>query len=300
MSGSFVLELGNLKHIEKIAVLGGGLLGGSLALRLAGKKSCSLWARRRQSVMEAQALGVETATDDLAEAVSGVDLVVLSVPVGAMPGLLDQAVQAGVPKTALVTDVGSVKCVVHRSVGPRIAAAGLRFIGGHPMAGSESRGVLAARADLFKGAACLLTDDEGVGEPWAKALEEFWSDVGCRVRWMSASAHDSLVARISHFPHVMAAVTAGVALGDPQEARFGGGGLRDTTRVAGGDPAMWAEILLENREAVAAAVRASRQSLGDVLAMLERDDHEATLAWLADAQRLHQAGQAAKEDEISR
>lgn len=293
-------NLGDLKRIEKIAVLGGGLLGGSLALRLAGRKSCSLWARRRAAVVEAQALGITNATADLAEAVSGVDLVVMSVPVGAMPGLLGQAVQAGLPQTALVTDVGSVKCAVHRSVGPMIEEAGLRFIGGHPMAGSESRGVRAARADLFEGAACLLTDEDDVGEPWTNALEEFWSDVGCRVRWMGASAHDSLVARISHFPHVMAAVTASIALKEPQEARYGGGGLRDTTRVAGGDPSMWAEILLENRDAVAASVRASRESLGDVLAMLESDDHEAVRSWLADAQSLHQAGQAAKVDEICR
>jgi prephenate dehydrogenase len=129
-------------------------------------------------------------------------------------------------------------------------------------------------------------------------LEDFWVEVGCRVRWMNASEHDRLVARISHFPHVMAAATAGIALQDPGDARFGGGGLRDTTRVAGGDPGMWAEILLENREAVAAAVGAAKDSLTDILAMLERDDHEAVVAWLADSQRLHQAGQAAKDDEL--
>lgn len=282
--------------MEKIAVLGGGLLGGSLALRLDGKLACSLWARRRESVDEARSLGIAGATCDLNEAVADADLIVLSIPVGAMPALVTQLLKVGFSKEALVTDVGSVKRVVHETVGSMLSEAGHRFIGGHPMAGSESRGVTSARADLFDGAACLLTDESNVGDPWSRDLEGFWSDVGCRVRWMQAEDHDRLVARISHFPHVMAAATAAIALQQPSDARFGGGGLRDTTRVAGGDAAMWAEILLENREAVSAAIRTARDSLGDVLSMIERNDHEATLAWLAESQQLHQAGQAAKDD----
>ena len=294
------LNPGNLKSINKVAILGGGLLGGSLALRLEGRTRYSLWARREASVAEAHGLGIVGATASLSEAVAEADLVVLSVPVGAMPGLLGQAMAAGLPASALVTDVGSVKRVVHQSMKAVIEHAGLRFIGGHPMAGSESRGVTAARADLFDGAACLLTDDEQVGECWTRALENFWVDVGCRVRWMNSEDHDALVARISHFPHVMAAATADVALVNPADARYGGGGLRDTTRVAGGDAAMWAEILLENRGAVASSLRAVVGSLGDVLAMLEKGDHEALLAWLEDTQGRYLLARAAKQDEASR
>lgn len=283
-----------------MAVLGGGLLGGSLALNLAGKTACALWARRAATVDEARELGIAGATGSLEEAVSEADLVVLTVPVGAMPRLLEQAIELGLSKDALITDVGSVKRVVHASVSDFVRAAGLRFIGGHPMAGSEARGVLAARGDLFDGAACLLTDEEGVGEPWVTALESFWSEVGCRVRWMGADEHDALVARISHFPHIMAAATADVALAHAEDACYGGGGLRDTTRVAGGDPAMWAEILLENRDAVVSSLRSACDSLGDVLAMLERDDHEAVQGWLRKAQSRYRDGQAAKEHKLNR
>lgn len=294
------LNLGNLKEFKKVAILGGGLLGGSLALRLEGRSRYSLWARREASVMEARELGISGATGSLREAVADADLVVLSVPVGAMPGLMAQAVEAGLPESALVTDVGSVKRVVHQSLQDVLKDAGLRFIGGHPMAGSESRGVTAARSDLFDGAACLLTDDDQVGDSWTGRLEDFWVNVGCRVRWMSSADHDSLVARISHFPHVMAAATADVALVNPEDARYGGGGLRDTTRVAGGDAAMWAEILLENRGAVASSLRSVVESLGDVLAMLEKGDHEALLAWLEDTQGRYLRARAAKQDETSR
>lgn len=284
---------GHLKRIDKVAILGGGLLGGSLALRLTGELPCSLWARREETVAEALSAGIDGATTDFEQAVSGADLIVLSVPVGAMPGLVDRLIDSGLGTEALVTDVGSVKRMVHDTIGHALAGAGIRFIGGHPMAGSESRGVASARADLFRGAACLLTDDQKVGEPWRSALEEFWKDVGCRVHWMAADAHDRLVARISHFPHVMAAATAMVALENPEDAGFGGGGLRDTTRVAGGDAAMWREILLENREAVSAAIRSAIESLGDVLDLIEKDDHEAVEAWLSKAQALHAAGRVA-------
>ncbi|MGE9270356.1 MAG: prephenate dehydrogenase [Verrucomicrobiales bacterium] len=282
--------------MDRIAILGGGLLGGSLALCLEGRANYSLWARREASVDEAQAAGISCATTDLAAAIRAADLIVLTVPVGVMPGLVSRMLEIGLNKDVLVTDVGSVKSPVHRDVGTVLATAGVAFIGGHPMAGSEQRGVSAARRELFEGAACILTDEADVGDPWASALEHFWVEVGCRVSWLSAATHDELVARISHFPHVMASLTAGVALAKPQEACFGGGGLRDTTRVAGGDPEMWTEILMENRDAVAASLREARKSLGDVLAMLERGDHEATLAWLTEAKLRHSQGRQAKKD----
>jgi prephenate dehydrogenase len=128
-----------------------------------------------------------------------------------------------------------------------------------------------------------------VGQPRAGALEAFWEAVGCQVSWTDARRHDELVARISHFPHLMAAATARVSLRDSADARFGGGGLRDTTRVAGGDATMWAEILIENRKAVAKAVEETREGLGEMLAMLESGDHEAVRSWLERARLLHQA-----------
>lgn len=285
-------------EFHKVAVLGGGLLGGSLALRLQGEIEVSLWARRDESVSEAKSMGLESATSDLRHALQGADLVVLSVPVGVMPGLLEAALKAGLSHDAVVTDVGSVKAGVHRSLESLCSEHRIKFIGGHPMAGSESKGIRAARKDLFQGSACLLTDGFNVGEPFCGLLEAFWSSIGCRVSWMDAKAHDELVARISHFPHVMAAATALVSYKSPEDACFGGGGLRDTTRVAGGDPSMWTEILLENAGAVSESIRAARESLGEMLAMMEKGDHEALLQWLTQARNMQQAGKAKRDNEF--
>lgn len=279
-------------EFEKVAILGGGLLGGSLALALARhfpETPVALWARRAETVAAARERGISGATGDLAEAVKGADLVVLSTPVGAMATVLLAAQTAGLSHDALVTDVGSVKAAPHRVLQPLLERTGGKFIGSHPMAGSEQTGMGAAAADLFADAACLLTDDGRVGEPWVGKLGRFWESLGCRVSWMDADEHDALVARISHFPHLIAAATAKVALENPADGAFGGGGLRDTTRVAGGDPAMWAEIVIENRDALRGVLSHGIREMSEMLAMLEAGDHEALRRWLEDAKNARDA-----------
>jgi prephenate dehydrogenase len=271
---------------SNITILGGGLLGGSLALALVRQSEGSqvrLWARKPETVDAAQQLGISAATADLVEAVQGAELVILAVPVGSMPGLVASAVAAGLPAGCLVTDVGSVKRAPHLGIPPLLAGTGARFIGSHPMAGSEQGGIAAASAELFSNAACLLTNDENAPAEICAALERFWKNVGCRTSWMSASNHDELVARISHLPHVVAASAARVCLRDPSEGRFGGGGLRDTTRVASGNVEMWAEILSENREAISGPLRETIADLTEILTLLEQGDQEATRQWLATA-----------------
>jgi prephenate dehydrogenase len=255
---------------QKIAILGGGLLGGSAALALREKVDVRLWFRKPEAIASAHEAGFAEATADLAAAVSGADLLILAVPVGAMPALLCAAVAAGLPKDCLVTDVGSVKTAPHRDLAPILAESGNPFIGSHPMAGSERNGLTAARADLFNNAACLLTNDSGAPPELCAALEDFWKSLGCRTKWLGAAEHDRLVARISHLPHVTAAATAfGALSADTASGHFSGGGLRDTTRVAGGNPEMWAEILLENRSEVARSVRETIANLDEFLVALD-------------------------------
>lgn len=272
----------------QVTILGGGLLGGSLALALPSVPDAPvvrLWVRRQETVAEALDAGITGVTADLAEAVKDADLVVLAVPVGAMPALLSAALKAGLPEGALITDVGSVKGHPHQALAPVLSGTGVDFIGSHPMAGSEKNGISAARADLFDGAACLLTNDAHVVGSKAAALERFWEAVGCQISWMGATIHDALVARISHLPHIIAASGARVSLQDPNEGKFGGGGLRDTTRVAGGNPDMWAEILTENREAIAGPLRETIADLREILSFLENGDQKQVLEWLAVAKQ---------------
>ncbi len=272
---------------QKIAILGGGLLGGSAALSLRERADVRLWFRKPEVIAHAIAAGFAEATNSLKEAVSETDLLILAVPVGAMPALLSAAVATGLPKHCLVTDVGSVKVAPHRDLAPILAESGNPFIGSHPMAGSERNGLTAARAELFQNAACLLTNDDAASSDLCEALEDFWKSLGCRTKWLGAAEHDRLVARISHLPHVTAAATAFAALSaDPNSGSLSGGGLRDTTRVAGGNPEMWAEILLENRCEVARSVRETIAKLEEFLVALDGANQEELRSLLDEAKAL--------------
>jgi len=272
---------------QKIGILGGGLLGGSAALALREMMDVRLWIRRREAVEAAQLSGLDFATGDLGKAVEEADLLILAVPVGAMSALLSAAIAAGLPKDCLVTDVGSVKFAPHRDLASILAESGNPFIGSHPMAGSERNGLSAARADLFQNAACLLTNDSGASSDLCGALEHFWKSLGCRTKWLGAPEHDRLVARISHLPHVTAAATAfGALSANTGSGHLSGGGLRDTTRVAGGNPEMWAEILLENRGEVARCVRETIAKLDEFLVALDNANQEELRSLLTEAKTL--------------
>lgn len=273
-------------QFSHVSILGGGLLGGSLALALQQVPSVarvSLWARREETARSARERGIAASTTDLGEAVRDASLLVLAVPVGAMPDLLRQALAAGLPQSCLITDVGSVKAMPHATLAECLKGFAQHFIGSHPMAGSEQGGIEAATASLFQGAACLLTNDAQVAQDRADALETFWRSVGCRTSWLDARSHDALVARISHLPHILAAAAARTCLQNPSEGAWGGGGLRDTTRVAGGHPGMWSEILLENRLALLDPLRKTIGDLQELLQILESGQQDAARQWLVTA-----------------
>ena len=259
--------------MKSVAILGPGLLGGSIALALRSQPGVEvrLWARRAAALQEARALEIaDVVTGNAAEAVEGADTVVLCVPVGAMKEVLLQALPSLAPD-ALVTDVGSVKKPVCDVLTPLLANRAL-FIGSHPMAGSEKAGLSAARPDLFLNAVCILTPEPGRTLPAAcERAEAFWIRVGCRVRSLSPETHDEVCALISHLPHLTAAAlvhTVENAL--PEAFGFCGSGFRDSTRIASGLPAMWTEILSSNRMAVAAGLRKLVATLEPLAAHLEQ------------------------------
>lgn len=282
------VDLIRMNGFSKITVLGGGLLGGSIALAPVMAGRVCLWSRRVESTQAAQARGM-VATSDLAEAVRQAELLILCVPVGSMAQLLQQSIAAGLPSTCLITDVGSVKRLPHQTLRPVLQQQGLRFVGSHPMAGGEKGGIDHARRDLFDGAACLLTNDEQQPDLVCQAVEHFWRELGCRTSWTSATEHDAIVARVSHFPHVLASVGAMIGLEKPEWGGFSGGGLRDTTRVAAGNPPMWAEILLENRDLVGELLQQARAEIETLSQLLQSQQTEALEAWLAEAKKRRDA-----------
>jgi prephenate dehydrogenase len=264
--------------MKNIAILGPGLLGGSIALALRENTGVEvrLWARRAEAVQEAREMDIaDVVTSCVVEAVTGADTVLLCVPVGVMPGLVRQILPALSP-TALVTDVGSVKGVVCRQLGPLLRGRA-HFIGSHPMAGSEKAGITAARADLFRSAVCILTpEDKNTSNVALERATAFWEYLGCHIRTLSPEAHDQICALISHLPHLSAAAlvnTVREAL--PGAFGFCGTGFRDSTRIAAGLPSMWTEILLSNKAAVADSLRSFISTLENLADQLERGDARA-------------------------
>ena len=234
-----------MKHL---AILGPGLLGGSLALAMRERTpDCrvTIWARRPEAAEQAGEIA-DLASTHLAEVVRGADTIVFCVPIGAMPALAAQ-IAPFIEPDALITDVGSVKAPVVAALSAIFASRG-RYIGSHPMAGSEQTGLSAARADLFEGSVALITPHPGVSEATQADAAVLWELLGCKVRTLSPDAHDEAVGLVSHLPHLLAAALVDFIAAQNRGAfEVCGNGLRDTTRIASGSPDMWTEILAENR-----------------------------------------------------
>ncbi|MFK7909885.1 MAG: prephenate dehydrogenase [Akkermansiaceae bacterium] len=268
--------------MNKIAVLGSGLLGGSMVLAAQSSIPSTkvvLWGRREKSIQEALEQGIAEATTDLQVAVEGAEIIILATPVGAMLGILDSVAKLVDLENVIITDVGSVKLTPRDLLENVIHDAGAYYIGSHPMAGSEQAGIQAASSELFQGAACVMTNDFNHNEDKLGTLRDFWQGIGCECFLTTSEEHDRVMARISHLPHLLASVGALVALKYPNDGKFSGNGLRDTTRVASGHPGMWAEILLRNREAMRQPIEETITHLREVLAILD-DSREEDLAQL--------------------
>jgi prephenate dehydrogenase len=257
----------------RIAVLGVGLIGGSIGLAAREHVEDAEvvgFGRDPSKLARAIELGaIERAASSLEEALDGADLCFACAPVGALPGLVHAALGAAAPDT-LVSDVGSAKGELLRQVHDA------RFVGGHPIAGAEAAGVEHARADLFQGAVWYLTPlphSEGL---LYERLHRFVVAVGARPVALDADTHDRLVAVFSHLPHVLANVLASQAaarLSEHGEAlRQVGPSFRDMTRVAGANTEMWSDIYRSNRRAIVEEIRAFRAELEEVERRLEGGD----------------------------
>jgi prephenate dehydrogenase len=270
-------------RFERVAVLGLGLLGGSVAL---AAKSRGLARRVAGATRSSDALAAALRSGALdeagsyAEAARGADLVVLATPVFAMAEVVKRIAPELSPG-AIVTDVGSVKAALCETL-PGLLPRGVHFVGSHPMAGSHLRGLDHARADLFEGAVCIVTH-----APDARALErtsEFWRALGARVVHRDPAQHDTEVAWMSHVPHVLAFAFAGALAAAPQgAAAVAGSGFRDFTRIAQSDPELWGDILTANRKALGAPLARALASLQEFARVLESGDAEAVERLIAAA-----------------
>ena len=274
-------------HFSKLAIIGLGLLGASVAraAKRAGVVDTIAAASRRRGPMEtALAEGVVDEIGECESVVREADLVVLCSPIGSMPALVEAAVP-GLRSGTLVTDVGSVKGALADRL-PGILPEGVEYIGAHPMAGSHERGAVYARADLFDGAACVLTPTADTTEQGLSKVFGFWEALGARVLTRTPGDHDVEVAWVSHAPHLLAFAFAHAFQTAPDGARsLAGSGFRDFTRIAQSDAEMWSEILHVNRKALSGPLQAFGRSLAQLGDAIEAGEVESQEEFLAQARR---------------
>lgn len=256
-----------------VAVVGVGLIGGSLGLALKARGVCrEVVGVDRGPLDEAIARGAVDRGLRLEDAAKAAEVVVLATPVGAFAPLA-RALKPHLGPATVVTDTGSVKRHVLAHVAPLF---GGRFVGAHPIAGRERSGVGAAKADLFEGAQCILTPTEETDADAVEAVSALWRGAGARVTTMPADVHDEVFACVSHLPHLAAFALMGVVdrtrPGGLDPAAFAAGGLRDFTRVAGADPVMWRDICLTNPDAVIAMLEAYTNELQRLRDAIRRGD----------------------------
>ena len=263
---------------RKAAIIGIGLLGGSIGLGLKNRRMADRvagYVRRTSAVQESLERGlVDFASTDLETVVTDADLIILCTPIAQMEPLATQMVPF-LSKGTIVTDVGSVKAGVIQVLEPIMARAGAIFIGSHPMAGSEQTGLQAAKEDLFEKAICVLTPQTNTDRRSLTLLESLWKGLGMEIMRMSAEKHDDLVSRSSHLPHIVAAELANYVLSPalPKDQRkLCAGGFKDTSRVASGSPEMWRDIALANRKNLMQVLGVFIEDLEEFRLALERED----------------------------
>lgn len=261
----------------QLTILAPGLLGGSVARAARARGVASrivLWARRPETRLElAEQPWCDATADTPEEAVRGASVVVIASPVDRIVPLIEQVAPALSPG-ALVTDVGSVKGEISRLGAAALGRTGhAHFVGAHPMAGSEKTGWEHSTATLFERRTCFVTPLPGTDAQAISTAVKFWRDLGSEVVSVDPDQHDEIVAHISHLPQVVASsLCSFLAQKDHAWRNYSGGGLRDTTRIAGSDPHLWRTIIEQNRDEILRALREFEDELhGFQTALANRD-----------------------------
>jgi prephenate dehydrogenase len=268
---------------RRVALIGTGLIGASigLAVRKTGATVVA-FDREREHAERALAAGaVDEIADSIADAVADADVTFVAVHVGQVAPVVADALSAG---ARAVTDVGSVKAAVVADVVAASGADATRFVGGHPMAGSEQEGIEGATADLFVGATWVLTPTEQTDHEAFVAVRGLVADLGAEVLAVTPEHHDALVAIVSHVPQLAATTLMDFATHETEERstllRLAAGGFRDMTRIAAGAPGIWPDICIANRDAIVAALDDYRGALDRVRDLVAEGDRNGLLELL--------------------
>ena len=280
--------------IDRLCVIGVGLMGGSIALGVRQKHL----AREvvgvdsdEANLQKALALGVvDKASTAVAEGAKDADMVVIAAPVGATESILG-ALKPVWSDHCVYTDTGSTKLSVIDAARRVFGKVPTRFVPGHPVAGAERSGVGAAKTNLYEGKRVILTPREDTDARAVTQVEQLWGQLGAKVSCMEPGHHDEVLAATSHLPHVLAFVlTEMLGRKDEQQEifQYAAGGFRDFTRIASSDPHMWRDICLANREEIVSLIGQYREALQQAAELMSAGDAEALLALFSDARAARQ------------
>ena len=274
-----------VKSLRKVSIIGLGLLGGSVALATRQHIPGTMvvgYSHRAATRRRAKALGIASEiAGSLEAAAAAADLVILATPIFTFESYFSELSKV-IPPGCIVTDVGSTKVLPHAWAASRLDSRA-RYVGSHPIAGSEQRGVEFARDDLFDQARCVLTTTPATDRGAVRVLKSFWSALGCSVQTMSPAEHDRVLANISHLPHVMAAGLVNAS--DENDMRFAGKGFLDSTRIASGPPTVWTDVLLANRENIVDGIDRAMAQLSRLQAAIRSGNREAIEQLLESARK---------------
>lgn len=288
---------------RRMALIGVGLIGSSIAhaARRGGLVGAIVGsARTRKSAETALKIGaIDGIADTAREAVKGADLVILCAPVGAC-GALSKEISDALEPGALVTDVGSVKSAIVEMCAPHIPA-GVHFIPGHPIAGTEQSGPEAGFAELFDNRWCILTPTPDTDAAAVEKLTAFWEGLGSHVEIMTPEHHDMVLAITSHVPHLIAFNIVNTAehleqVTDKEVVKFSAGGFRDFTRIAASDPTMWRDVFLNNKDAVLEMLARFSEDLTHLQRAIRFGDGEEMFKLISQARELRRGVIAAGQD----
>jgi prephenate dehydrogenase len=263
-----------VKDLRQITVIGLGLLGGSVALRaqrsLGAVRVVGFSHRASTRRKARQLLVAGRIAEDLAGSVVGSDIVIVATPIYTFEKIFAE-IRTHLKTGAIVTDVGSTKVLPHRWAAKQLPRR-VYYVGSHPIAGSEQRGVEFSRDDLFEQADCIVTATGRTNRKAVAAIKEFWSQMGCRVKQMRPGEHDRVFGKVSHLPHITAAAL--INANSVSELQYCGQGFIDTSRVASGPANIWVDILLANSANCAKGIDRLKKELDEFKKALKADDNK--------------------------
>ncbi len=271
-----------------VAIVGTGLIGGSIGLGLKKRGLATTIigvGHRKVSINKALKIkAIDVGTTSIEKAAKEADIIVLATSVSLIPDYAKKIISL-MKKSAILTDVGSTKDYIVSQVNKEIESKCGRekpnFIGAHPLAGSEQRGVSSARSDLFEGSICVVTPTSLNSKKCITKLSNMWKTLGAGISIMTPSKHDEILSFVSHLPHFVASSLTSV-IGE-KHWKFAASGLRDTTRIASGDPELWLSISKQNRQKIVEALRCFSEEVECTLNDLEQGDDKKVLARLKKA-----------------